>query len=66
MALYERYDRAVATDEIHAEIADRLREELDYEREAAHMRLYRGSSTTSRGSRCPSRSPSCRRSGSSP
>jgi predicted unusual protein kinase regulating ubiquinone biosynthesis (AarF/ABC1/UbiB family) len=41
MALYERYDRAITTDEIHAEIADRLREELDYEREAAHMRLYR-------------------------
>jgi predicted unusual protein kinase regulating ubiquinone biosynthesis (AarF/ABC1/UbiB family) len=41
MSLYERYDRAVTTAEIHAEIADRLREELDYEREAAHMRLYR-------------------------
>ena len=40
MGLYERYDRAVSTAEIHAEIADRLREELDYEREAAHMRLY--------------------------
>ncbi len=42
MGIYERYDRAVATAEIHAEIADRLREELDYRREAAHMRLYRG------------------------
>jgi predicted unusual protein kinase regulating ubiquinone biosynthesis (AarF/ABC1/UbiB family) len=41
MGLYERYDRAVTTTEIHAEIAERLREELDYEREAAHMRLYR-------------------------
>jgi predicted unusual protein kinase regulating ubiquinone biosynthesis (AarF/ABC1/UbiB family) len=41
MALYERYDRAVRTADIHAEIAERLREELDYEREAAHMRLYR-------------------------
>jgi predicted unusual protein kinase regulating ubiquinone biosynthesis (AarF/ABC1/UbiB family) len=41
MSVYERYDRAVTTDEIHAEIAERLREELDYEREAAHMRLYR-------------------------
>ncbi len=41
MGLYERYDRAVATADIHAEIADRLREELDYLREAAHMRLYR-------------------------
>src|SRR5215831_6036008 len=40
MSLYERYDRAVTTDEIHAEIAERLREELDYQREAAHMRLY--------------------------
>src|SRR6266404_3053517 len=40
MSLYERYDRAVTTTEIHAEISDRLREELDYEREAAHMRLY--------------------------
>lgn len=40
MSIYERYDRAVSTAEIHAEIADRLREELDYEREAKHMRLY--------------------------
>jgi len=41
MGLYERYDRTVSTAEIHAEIADRLREELDYLREAAHMRLDR-------------------------
>jgi predicted unusual protein kinase regulating ubiquinone biosynthesis (AarF/ABC1/UbiB family) len=41
LSLYERYDRAVTTDEIHAEIGERLREELDYEREAAHMQLYR-------------------------
>ena len=40
MSLYERYDRTVSTAAIHAEIADRLREELDYVREAAHMRLY--------------------------
>jgi predicted unusual protein kinase regulating ubiquinone biosynthesis (AarF/ABC1/UbiB family) len=40
MGLYERYDRAVSTGDIHAEIAARLREELDYVREAAHMRLY--------------------------
>ncbi len=39
-AIYERYDKAVNTREIHAEIATRLREELDYEREARHMRLY--------------------------
>jgi predicted unusual protein kinase regulating ubiquinone biosynthesis (AarF/ABC1/UbiB family) len=41
MSVYERYDRAVSTGEIHAEIADRLREELDYDREGKHMRLYR-------------------------
>jgi len=41
LALYERYDRAISTAEIHAEIGERLREELDYRREAAHMRLYR-------------------------
>jgi predicted unusual protein kinase regulating ubiquinone biosynthesis (AarF/ABC1/UbiB family) len=41
LSIYERYDRAITTDEIHAEIAERLREELDYRREAAHMRLYR-------------------------
>jgi predicted unusual protein kinase regulating ubiquinone biosynthesis (AarF/ABC1/UbiB family) len=40
MGLYERYDKTVSTGDIHAEIADRLREELDYEREAANMRLY--------------------------
>ncbi len=39
-AIYARYDRAIDTGEIHAEIAARLREELDYEREARHMDLY--------------------------
>jgi predicted unusual protein kinase regulating ubiquinone biosynthesis (AarF/ABC1/UbiB family) len=39
-AIYERYDRAIATGEIHAEIAARLREELDYALEARHMALY--------------------------
>ena len=39
-AVYERYDRAISTAEIHAEISARLREELDYAREARHMRLY--------------------------
>jgi len=39
-AIYERYDRAIATEQIHAEISARLREELDYAREARHMRLY--------------------------
>jgi predicted unusual protein kinase regulating ubiquinone biosynthesis (AarF/ABC1/UbiB family) len=39
--IYERADKAISTDEIHSEIADRLREELDYELEARHMALYR-------------------------
>jgi len=41
-AIYARYDKSIDTSHIHAEIADRLREELDYEREAKHMRLYAG------------------------
>ena len=41
LSIYERYDRAVTTSEIHEEIAARLREELDYVREAAHLRFYR-------------------------
>jgi predicted unusual protein kinase regulating ubiquinone biosynthesis (AarF/ABC1/UbiB family) len=40
-SIYERYDRAIHTREIHGEIADRLREELDYELEARNMALYR-------------------------
>lgn len=40
-ALFERTDRSVSTRQIHAEIAERLREELDYGREAKHVRLYR-------------------------
>jgi predicted unusual protein kinase regulating ubiquinone biosynthesis (AarF/ABC1/UbiB family) len=40
LALHKRMDPAIDTSEIATEISDRLREELDYEREAAHMRLY--------------------------
>jgi len=40
-AIYEHYDRSVSTKEIHPEIAARLREELDYDREGRHMALYR-------------------------
>jgi predicted unusual protein kinase regulating ubiquinone biosynthesis (AarF/ABC1/UbiB family) len=40
-AVYRRYDKAIDPSEIHAEVSARLREELDYEREAAHMQLYR-------------------------
>ncbi len=53
LAIYERYDRAVATGEIHAEIAARLREELDYELEARHMRLYRAMLAREKGVHVP-------------
>jgi len=40
-AVGQRFDPAIRTDEIHAEITERLREELDYRREAKHAALYR-------------------------
>ena len=40
LSVYRRYDKAIDTSNIFAELAERLREELDYEREARHMRLY--------------------------
>jgi predicted unusual protein kinase regulating ubiquinone biosynthesis (AarF/ABC1/UbiB family) len=40
-SIYRRYDRAIDPSNIHAELSERLREELDYRREAKHMRLYR-------------------------
>ena len=40
-ALYRRYDSSINPELIYDEIAARLREELDYGREARHMGLYR-------------------------
>lgn len=40
-SIHRRLDQTVDTREIYAEIRARLVEELDYEREAAHMRLYK-------------------------
>ena len=40
MAVYARMDNAIQQDEIYKELRERLREELDYLREAAQMRLY--------------------------
>ena len=40
MAIYARMDNAIQHEEIYKELTERLREELDYEREAAQMRLY--------------------------
>ncbi len=40
MSLYKRMESAIQSDDIYTELAARLREELDYRREAAQMRLY--------------------------
>ncbi len=39
--LYRRYDASINPEQIYEELAERLREELDYDREARHMALYR-------------------------
>ena len=39
-SIYHRYDKALDPSNIHAELSERLREELDYGREARNMRLY--------------------------
>jgi len=40
-SVYRHYDRAIDPSEIYHELAERLQEELDYDREARHMRLFR-------------------------
>jgi predicted unusual protein kinase regulating ubiquinone biosynthesis (AarF/ABC1/UbiB family) len=40
MSVYRRMDDSIQTEDIYTELAERLREELDYTREAAQMRLY--------------------------
>jgi len=39
-SLYEKYDSSIKTSEIHTELAERLREELDYTLEAKYEKLY--------------------------
>ncbi len=39
-SLYSRFDKAIQTENIYEEVSARLREELDYQREAKQMRLY--------------------------
>lgn len=41
LRLYERYDNAISTEQIHTELSARLNEELDYDREMRHLQLYR-------------------------
>ncbi|MGG5822759.1 ABC1 kinase family protein [Falsiroseomonas sp. HW251] len=40
LQLYRRMDNTLDNEEAYTELATRLREELDYTREASHMRLY--------------------------
>ncbi|MCI5061270.1 MAG: AarF/ABC1/UbiB kinase family protein [Alphaproteobacteria bacterium] len=39
-SIYERYDSSIKTQNIHAELSERLHEELDYELEAKYEKLY--------------------------
>lgn len=39
-SIFRRYDKAINPSNIHAELSERLREELDYVRESQNMRLY--------------------------
>lgn len=41
LGLFKRMDGSINPDDMIVEITDRLREELDYKREAKHMALYR-------------------------
>src|SRR5690606_10323214 len=40
-SIYRRVDRSIDTSEIYEEIGSRIREELDYDREARHALLYK-------------------------
>ena len=40
IGVYHKLDNAIRQDDVVEELAERLREELDYRREAANMRLY--------------------------
>lgn len=41
LGVYGLFSSAIRQDEVYAELAERMREELDYTREASHLRLYR-------------------------
>jgi predicted unusual protein kinase regulating ubiquinone biosynthesis (AarF/ABC1/UbiB family) len=52
-SFYHRYDKAVNASEIHREVSDRLREELDYVLERKHIDLYRDMLATEKGVHVP-------------
>ena len=39
-SIYGKYDKSIKTEHIYTELSERLREELDYTREAKHTKLY--------------------------
>ncbi len=41
LAIFQRANGAIETSQVHAELSERLREEVDYGREARHTRLFR-------------------------
>lgn len=53
VGVYRRFGKVVDPSEIQVELADRLREELDYVREARHMALYRLMHEATDGVRVP-------------
>ena len=57
LSLFERVDPAFKTTQVHAEIADRLREELDYGREARAMQLFAAMLKDEPGVRVPTLHP---------
>ncbi|MCD8539037.1 MAG: AarF/UbiB family protein, partial [Leadbetterella sp.] len=40
LGMFEKYDRSIGTGDVFKEVSDRLREELDYKREAQSTKLY--------------------------
>ena len=62
-AIGQRFDPAIRTDEMIKEIGARLREELDYRREARHVALYRHMLRDERACTCRSRGRSFRPTG---
>jgi len=52
-SIYRRYNRAIDPSNILTELTDRLREELDYRREAKNLRLYRQMLADEPGIRIP-------------
>jgi predicted unusual protein kinase regulating ubiquinone biosynthesis (AarF/ABC1/UbiB family) len=52
-AIYRRYDRAIDPSDIYKELSERLREELDYLREARHINLFRAMLAGEPGVRVP-------------